>query len=561
VVRIALGQINATVGDLDGNVAKMIEWTARATEQDADLVCFPELAVTGYPPEDLVLRPEFVDDNLEALEHLARETGGGSAVLTGFIDRSDRGLHNAAALLRDGRVGERYHKVQLPNYGVFDEKRYFEPGDAACAVRLKSSLLGISVCEDAWTPGPPFDTYARKGVQVIPNINGSPYHRRKGAERLQICADRAHETGAWIVYVNMVGGQDELVFDGGSMVVAPDGELVWHAAMFEEDLLVVDLDADAAEQPDALRPGWPEASEEVYRALTLGLADYVRKNGFREVVIGLSGGIDSTLTAALAVDALGSDAVRVLAMPSPYSSPESTEDAREVARRLGVRIDEISIDEVFKAYLSALDDVFRGTEDNIAEENLQARVRGNLLMALSNKFGLLVLTTGNKSELAVGYSTLYGDMAGGFAPIKDVPKTLVYDLARWRNSRGDGAPIPDRVMEKAPSAELRPDQRDTDTLPPYDELDPIIEAYVEDDRGAEEIIADGADAETVWKVVAMIDRAEYKRRQAPPGVKITPKAFGRDRRMPITNRYGRRPPEAESGPTSTRADTIGDQGR
>jgi NAD+ synthase (glutamine-hydrolysing) len=398
-------------------------------------------------------------------------------------------------------------------------------------------------------------------VKAIPNINGSPYHRRKTQERLEICRERARETGAWIVYVNLVGGQDELVFDGGSMVVSPDGELAWHASVFEEDLLVVELD-EARAQPEAERAPWPEDTEEVYRALQLGLHDYVRKNGFREVVIGLSGGIDSALTATLAVDALGAESVRVLTMPSPYTSAESVDDALEVARRLGVRADEIRIDDLFKAYLVALEEIFRGTEDNIAEENLQARIRGNLLMGLSNKFGLLVLTTGNKSELAVGYSTLYGDTAGGFAPIKDVPKTLVYELVRWRNGRSEEVPIPEQVLDKPPSAELRPDQKDTDTLPPYEVLDAIIEEYVEKDRSPEEIIETGADPELVWKAVGMIDRAEYKRRQAPPGVKITPKAFGRDRRMPITNRYRRGPqPQEEAGPTSPRADTIEDVGR
>jgi NAD+ synthase (glutamine-hydrolysing) len=556
VVRIALGQINTTVGDIDGNVAKMVDFSARAAEEGAELVCFPELAVTGYPPEDLVLRPEIIQDNLAALKELARATSESCAVLTGFIDRTTRGLHNAAGLLKNGRVEARYHKVKLPNYGVFDEKRYFEPGDAACTVRLASSDLGISVCEDAWAPGPPFDEYARRKVKAIPNINGSPYHRRKTQERLEICRQRARETGAWIVYVNLVGGQDELVFDGGSMVVSPDGALAWHASVFEEDLLVVDLDEEG-DQPAAVRAPWPDDDEEVYRALQLGVHDYVRKNGFDEVVIGLSGGIDSAFTATLAVDALGPESVRVVTMPSPYTSPTSVDDALEVARRLGVRADEIRIDDVFKAYLVALDEVFRGTEDNIAEENLQARIRGNLLMALSNKFGQLVLTTGNKSELAVGYSTLYGDTAGGFAPIKDVPKTLVYRLARWRNARSEESPIPEQVLEKPPSAELRLDQKDTDTLPPYEILDPIIEDYVEKDQSPEEIISAGADPELVWKVVGMIDRAEYKRRQAPPGVKITPKAFGRDRRMPITNRYRRGPqPQEEAGPTSPRADTI-----
>jgi NAD+ synthase (glutamine-hydrolysing) len=558
-VRIALGQVNTTVGDLDGNVEKLADWAREASGHGADLVCFPELAIAGYPPEDLVLRSAFVDDNLEAAQELARRTAGGCAVLVGFVDRTDRGLHNAAGLLRGGRIEARYHKHKLPNYGVFDEQRYFVPGEAGCSVRLADSTLGISVCEDAWKPGPPFDEYAGR-VQVIPNINGSPYHRRKTHERLEVCAARARETGAWIVYVNCVGGQDELVFDGGSMVVSPDGRLVWHAAAFEEDMLVVDLPGGDGEAPtakpplpDSTREPWPEGAEEVYRAIVLGLGDYVRKNGFREVVVGLSGGIDSSMTATLAADALGPESVRVLAMPSKYSSPESVEDAREVAGRLGVRLDEIPITEVFESYLEALSQVFRGTEEGVAEENIQARIRGNYLMALSNKFGSLVLATGNKSEMAVGYSTLYGDLAGGFAPLKDVPKTLVYELARWRNKQTDPPPIPDRVMEKAPTAELRPGQLDTDSLPSYDVLDPILEDYVEEDRSPEKLMAAGADPELVRKVVEMVDRAEYKRRQAPPGVKITPKAFGRDRRIPITNRYRRkRPPEGPGGPLSPR---------
>jgi NAD+ synthase (glutamine-hydrolysing) len=545
VVRIALGQINTTVGDLQGNVDTMSALAGRATDAGADLICFPELAVTGYPPEDLVLRRTFVDDNLEALEELARRTAGGCAVLTGFVDRSSSGIHNAAGLLQGGTVVARYHKVKLPNYGVFDEKRYFVPGTAGCSVRLASADLGISVCEDAWTPGPPFDEYTRQRIPVVLNINGSPYHRHKIAERLDICRDRARETGAWIVYVNAVGGQDELVFDGGSMLVSPQGELAHRAAMFEEDLLVVDLQQleeghwRAAALGESRR--WPEGAEEVYRALVLGTGDYVRKNGFGEVLVGLSGGIDSALTATIASDGLGPEAVRALTMPSPYSSAESVEDALEVARRLGIRVDEIRIDEIFKSYLAALEDPFRDTTEGVAEENLQARIRGNLLMAMSNKFGAMVLATGNKSEYAVGYSTLYGDMAGGFAPIKDVPKTLVYELVRWRNAQGGRPPIPQRVIDKPPSAELRPNQKDTDTLPPYEELDPIIEAYVEEDRSPEDIVAAGFDRALVDRVVSWIDRAEYKRRQAPPGVKITPKAFGRDRRMPITNRY-RRPP-------------------
>jgi NAD+ synthase (glutamine-hydrolysing) len=542
-VRIALGQLNLTVGDLAGNIEKMAAWAREATGHGADLVCFPELAVTGYPPEDLVLRHSFVQDNLEALEELAARTHEGCAVLVGFVDRTERGLHNAAALLRDGTVEARYHKHKLPNYGVFDEQRYFVPGDAGCTVRMHDSSLGISICEDAWKPGPPFDEYAG-AVQVIPNINGSPYHRRKTHERLEISAGRARETGAWIVYLNMVGGQDELVFDGGSIVVSPEGELAWHAAQFEEDMLVVDIPGTGGVEgkpplPDPMREPWPKGAEEVYRAVVLGLGDYVRKNGFGQVVIGLSGGIDSSLTATLAADALGPEAVRALIMPSTYSSPESVADAEEVARRLGIRVDRAGIEEVRLAYLDALEELFAGTEPGVAEENLQARIRGNYLMALSNKFGSMVLATGNKSEMAVGYSTLYGDMAGGFAPIKDVPKTMVYELARWRNKQTDPPPIPERVLEKAPSAELRPDQRDTDTLPPYDLLDPIIEDYVEEDRSPEEIVEAGADPALVWRVVEMIDRSEYKRRQAPPGVKITPKAFGRDRRLPITNRYRR----------------------
>jgi NAD+ synthase (glutamine-hydrolysing) len=534
----------------------MVAGAGEATGHGADLVCFPELAITGYPPEDLVLRRSFVDGSLEALEELARQTADGCAVLTGFVDRSERGLHNAAGLLRAGQVEARYHKHKLPNYGVFDEQRYFVPGEEGCVLRLAGSDLGISVCEDAWKPGPPFAEYAGK-VQVIPNINASPYHRRKTRERVEICAARARETGAWIAYVNCVGGQDELVFDGGSIVVAPNGELAWHAATFEEDMLIVDIPEASPDKPglpDPEREPWPQDSEEVYRAIVLGLGDYVRKNQFREVVLGLSGGIDSALTAVVAADALGPAAVRALAMPSPYSSPESLEDAEESARRLGIRLDVIPIGDVFAAYRDALKEVFADSEENVAEENLQARIRGNLLMALSNKYGSMVLATGNKSEMAVGYSTLYGDMAGGFAPLKDVPKTTVYELCRWRNHQTDPEPIPGRVIDKPPSAELRPGQKDTDSLPPYEVLDPIIEDYVEEDRSPEEIIEAGADAELVWRVLGMIDRAEYKRRQAPPGVKITPKAFGRDRRLPITNAYRRAAPEGPKGPLSTRAD-------
>jgi NAD+ synthase (glutamine-hydrolysing) len=536
-VRIALGQLNVTVGDLDGNVDRMDGWARRASEAGADLIAFPELAITGYPPEDLILRPEFVDDNLAALDELRGRTRDGCAVLAGFVDRSARGLHNAAALLRGGEVVARYHKCRLPNYGVFDERRYFEPGEAGELATVADTPVGLSVCEDAWFAGVPWLHYGDAGVIV--NVNGSPYHRGKRDERAGALRARASETGAWIVYVNMIGGQDELVFDGGSFVMAPDGEVRCRASMFEEDLLLVDLHGDTCEADP--RPPWPDDLEEVWRALVLGTGDYLRKNGFREAVLGLSGGVDSALVAVLAAEAIGPEAVHALAMPSPYSSSHSLEDAAELTRRTGIRLDEVPITDVFDAYRDALGPLFAGVPEDVTEENIQARIRGNYLMALSNKFGSIVLATGNKSEYAVGYSTLYGDMAGGYAPIKDVPKLLVYELCRWRNARaeehGQTPPIPERILTKPPSAELRPDQKDEDSLPPYALLDPILEAYVEEDLGIEAIVAAGHDRATVERVVRMVDRAEYKRRQAAPGVKITPKAFGRDRRMPITNRY------------------------
>jgi NAD+ synthase (glutamine-hydrolysing) len=535
VPRVALGQLNLTVGDLDGNVERIAEATARATRSGADLACFPELAITGYPPEDLVLRPEFVRDNLAALEDLASRTAGDCPSIVGFVDRSDRGLHNASAYLAGGAVRVRYHKIVLPNYGVFDEQRYFVPGDRTEQIDVGGISVGLSVCEDAWHPGRPFSEY--RGVPLVANINGSPYHRRKLPQRLGVLRDRALEFGGWIAYVNAVGGQDELVFDGGSLVMGPDGEVACRAPMFEEALLVVDIDDDAARVVGDRSSAWPQEPEDLYRALVLGLRDYVRKNGFRDVVLGLSGGIDSAFVAVIAADALGPEAVRAMAMPSAYSSPESLDDATAVASSLGIRLDTVGIAEPFDAYRGILRPLFEERPQDVTEENLQARIRGNLLMAISNKFGSLVLATGNKSEYAVGYATLYGDMAGGFAPIKDVPKTLVYELCRWRNAEGPGEPIPERVMTKPPSAELRPDQKDTDSLPPYEDLDPIIEAYVEDDLGIDEVVARGHDRATVERVVRMIDRAEYKRRQAAPGIKITPKAFGRDRRMPITNRY------------------------
>ncbi len=532
--RIALGQLNTTVGDLDGNIARLTEWTLRAADAGADAICFPELAITGYPPEDLVLRPEFVRDGLAALEALAAATAAACDVITGFVDRDEHGLYNAAALLRGGQVRARYHKCQLPNYGVFDERRYFTPGTSGSRVTIGGMEAGLSVCEDAWHGGLPFSEYA--GVPLVVNINGSPYHHGKIGEREDVLRARALETGAWVLYVNAVGGQDELVFDGGSMVMAPDGIVVGRAAMFEEDLLMVDMDGGSGPATTDHSAAWPAEAEEVYRALVLGTRDYVRKNGFEEVALNLSGGIDSTLVAVIAADALGPGAVRVLAMPSVFSAPESLADAKDCARRLGIRLDVVAIGGEVDAYEVSLRPL--GAADGLAAENLQARIRGTNLMAVSNATGAMALATGNKSEYAVGYSTLYGDMAGGFAPIKDVPKTLVYELCAWRNTQGPGeGPIPARVITKPPSAELRPGQKDTDSLPPYDILDPIIEGYVEDDLSAEEIAAAGHDAATVARVVALIDRAEYKRRQAAPGVKITPKAFGKDRRLPITNRY------------------------
>ncbi len=536
MVRIALGQLNTTVGDLDGNVDRLADVARRATAEGADAVVFTELAITGYPPEDLVLRPSFVGDNLAALGALAAATADTCDVIVGFVDRTNAGLHNAAAVLHGGEVRARYAKCKLPNYGVFDERRTFAPGTDGTVVDVAGTRVGVSICEDAWYPGMPFDDY--RGVPIVANLNGSPYHRGKADERLDVLRARAAQTGAWIVYVNAVGGQDELVFDGGSLVVAPDGTVACRAARFEEDLLVATIE-DGELQADA-RPTWADEPEDVYRALQLGTGDYVRKNGFTGVVLGLSGGIDSALVATIAADALGPDAVHALGMPSMHSSQGSLDDAAEISRRLGIAFDDVPITEVYHAYETQLSDhdVVRG----LAAENLQARIRGNDLMAFSNRFGWLVLATGNKSEYAVGYSTLYGDMAGGFAPIKDVPKTLVYDLCRWRNedarAAGDEPPITEAVLDKPPSAELRPDQRDTDSLPPYEELDPIIAAYVQDDLGIDAIVSAGIGTpDVVTRVVAMIDRAEYKRRQAAPGVKITPKAFGKDRRLPITNRY------------------------
>jgi NAD+ synthase (glutamine-hydrolysing) len=556
-LRVALAQINTTIGDLDGNVARVLDYVERARALGVDIVSFPELTVSGYPPEDLLLRPAFVRDNLEALDAVVKGCRGITAVV-GFVD-PDGAIYNSAAVIHDGKLADVYHKQRLPNYGVFDEVRYFRPGQGFSVYTVAGVGVGVNVCEDIWFPGDPTEAQAKAGAQVIVNINGSPFHAGKRGFRQEMLATRANDYGVFVCYTNQVGGQDELVFDGGSMVLSPDGELVAQAAMFEEELLVVDLtpaereavearpavrrltlsESPAAERP-AIEPRVAPALEgeaEVYAALVTGTRDYVRKTGFQKVVIALSGGIDSSLVAAVAVDAIGPENVVGVSMPSRYSSEGSISDANGLAERLGIELQIIPIEPAHAAYLEMLEKSFRGEEPGVAEENIQSRIRGNVVMALSNKFGWLVLTTGNKSEFATGYATLYGDMAGGFAVVKDVPKTLVYRLARYRNTWEGGPVIPQSVIDKPPSAELKPDQLDQDTLPPYDQLDPILQAYVEEDKNADEIVAMGHDAALVERVIRMVNRNEYKRRQAPPGVKITPRAFGRDRRLPIASRY------------------------
>jgi NAD+ synthase (glutamine-hydrolysing) len=553
-VRIALAQIDPTVGDIDGNAAKIAEWIGRARTEGVDLVIFPELCVPGYPAEDLYLKRHFVEANRRAVEDLAREVGEVVA-LVGFAEPVAGGgdfrhAHNSLAVLAEGAVRAVYRKNRLPNYSVFDEQRYFVPGNEAATVEVAGRKVGLTVCEDVWAPGPPASEEAAAGASLIANPSGSPYHRGKGREREAMLAARARAYGTHFAFCNLVGGQDELVFDGQSFVVDPAGSVVARAAQFEEELLVCDFSSPASGQ---LAEPLPDLAE-IYGALRLGLRDYVLKNGFRHVGIALSGGIDSALVALLAVDALGPEHVSCVVMPSPHSSVETQADARNIAANLGTELVEIPIEGAMKEYGSALSSAFGGhaeaegeplprdptrpSEPDLAAENIQARIRGNLMMALSNKHGWLVLTTGNKSEMSVGYATLYGDMAGGFAAIKDVPKTLVYELVRRRNEVAGHELIPASVLEREPSAELRPGQFDSDSLPPYELLDGILEAYVERDQGREEMIAAGLPADVVDEVVRMVDRSEYKRRQAAPGIRITPKAFGRDRRLPITNRFG-----------------------
>jgi NAD+ synthase (glutamine-hydrolysing) len=534
--KLALAQIDPTVGDIEGNAAKIAEWIERARDEGAALVLFPELCLPGYPAEDLYLKKHFLEANERALHELAAKVEGIEA-LVGFAEPCEPEApgapraHNSLALLASGEVRALYRKIHLPNYGVFDERRYFVPGSDPIAAETAYAKVGLTICEDIWIPGDPENAEVKAGARLVLNASASPYHRGKGLEREAMVAERARSCGAPIALCNAVGGQDELVFDGHSLVVDERGETIARAPQFEEALLVCDL-GSSGPLAEPLAP-----AAEVYGALRLGLRDYVEKNGFERVVIALSGGIDSALVALLAIDALGPERVTCVSMPSPHSSGETQADARAIAENLGCELIEIGIEDAMQAYDRALVEPFAGTEPGLAEENLQARIRGNVVMALSNKFGWLVLTTGNKSEMSVGYATLYGDMAGGFAVIKDVPKTLVYELVRHRNAEAGRELVPASVLERAPSAELRPDQRDTDSLPPYEVLDQILEAYVERDESPAQIAAAGLPAETVEEVIGLVDRAEYKRRQAPPGIKITPKAFGRDRRLPITNRH------------------------
>lgn len=572
-LRIGMGQINTTVGDFKGNTEKILKAISEARSLGIDLITFPELAICGYPPEDLLFKPQFIEENLRALDQVVAHSSG-LTVVVGFVDAKGD-IYNAAAVIHDRKLVGVYHKIYLPNYGVFDENRYFQVG-RECPVYIIAGVgVGINICEDIWYEAGPATAQAYSGAEVIVNISASPYHFGKRNFRERMLGTRASDNVAIVAHNNLVGGQDELVFDGNSMVLDEKGRLIARGRQFEEDLVVVDLDVEAVFRTRLHDPRWRKeilllkeqrwhetkiaVSEapgsapkpplpqrelqvrdfpgDVYDALVLGTQDYVHKNGFEKVVIGLSGGIDSSLVAAIAVDALGASNVVGVAMPSRYSSPGSISDAELLAQNLGIKLITIPIEKVFQAYLEVLAQPFEGTEPDVAEENLQARIRGNLLMALSNKFGWLVLNTGNKSEMATGYTTLYGDMAGGFAVIKDVPKTLVYELARYRNNMAGSELIPSAIISKTPSAELRPEQKDTDSLPPYDLLDPVLTAYVEEDKSVEQIVAVGIDEEVVRRAARLVDSSEYKRRQAPPGIKITPRAFGRDRRLPITNRF------------------------
>jgi len=572
-LRIGLCQINTTVGDIEGNTRKILDYIGRGKKMGADLLVFPEMAITGYPPEDLLFMPRFIEANLKAVNRIAKATSS-LTVIVGFVGK-DGDIFNSAALLHNGKLIDVYSKIYLPNYGVFDEDRYFQVGRKNFIFTLKSTPIGLSICEDLWYPGDPIRTQALYGgAELIVNISSSPYHAGKSAFREKMISTRASDNAAIVAYCNLVGGQDELVFDGGSLIFDQNGDLITRGKQFEEDLVLADLDMEAvfrmrlhdprirrerfAEEeknirkialpdhspPVRRRPSIPKGNikpldrlAEIYTALVLGTGDYIRKNGFKTILIGLSGGIDSALTAAVAVDALGEKGVVGVTMPSQYSSRGSIEDSELLAKSLGIRLIKIPITEIFQAYLKTLSASFKGLKLDVTEENIQARIRGNILMALSNKFGWLVLTTGNKSEMSVGYCTLYGDMAGGFAVLKDVPKTLVYELAKFRNKKEGKPIIPKNVLAKPPSAELKPNQKDEDSLPPYPTLDPILQAYVEEDKGPEDIAKMGFKESMIREVIQMVDRNEYKRRQSPPGVKITHRALGKDRRLPVTNKY------------------------
>ena len=572
-LRVALAQINTTVGDFDGNVKKILAAVDNARTQKADIVTLPELAICGYPPEDLLFKPQFIEANLHSIQKIV-EASAGITVVAGFVD-SDGDIYNAAALISDGKLIGTYHKMFLPNYGVFDENRYFRAGSECPVYVINGIGIGVNICEDIWYEAGPATAQAYAGAEVIINISASPYHRGKGESREKMIATRATDTVAIFAYNNLVGGQDELVFDGHSFISDESGNITARGKQFEEDFVIADLDIEAVfrarlhdprwrkESPILGKTGWHETKTivfqkissdprpplkprhvtvldpvaEVYQALVLGTRDYIHKNGFEKVVIGLSGGVDSAIVATIAVDALGKENVVGISMPSRYSSTGSVTDTKALVKNLGIKLQTISIEKPFQAYLDTLTESFAGTKPDSAEENLQARVRGNLLMALSNKFGWLVLTTGNKSEMATGYTTLYGDMAGGFAVIKDVPKTLVYKLTKYRNAQAGYDLIPAPIIDKPPSAELRPDQKDSDSLPPYEILDAILTAYVEEDKSVDQIVALGFDKATVQRTAKLVDRSEYKRRQAPPGVKITSRAFGRDRRLPLTSLF------------------------
>jgi len=572
--RLALAQINTTVGDIPGNTALMLEYVERAREIGADLLAFPEMSTTGYPPEDLLFKPSFLRDNVAAMEKIvaaARDI----AVIVGYVQLGTD-IFNAAALGYDGNLIDSYSKIHLPNYGVFDEDRYFRRGDTCPVYVINGARVGVNICEDIWYPVGPIAVQRESGAELIVNINASPFHAGKRDYRERMIATRAADNELYVAYLNAVGGQDELVFDGASLVYDMSGELIARGPAFTEALVVADLDIEAVfrgrlrdprlrkENPTILqeigipkvvhvsdpqtgaRPPLLEPEpvagmgeiEEVYRALVLGTRDYLRKTGFHKALVGLSGGVDSALTATVATDALGPDNVVGISMPSRFSSEGSVSDTKELASKLGIDLWSVPIEPAHFAFADMLEPHFQSTEPNVAEENVQARIRGNVLMTISNKFGWIVLTTGNKSEMAMGYATLYGDMAGGFAVIKDVPKTMVYTLCQWRNQHGEPRPvIPSAIIDKPPSAELKENQLDQDTLPPYEVLDPVIKAYVEEDFSYQEMVQMGFDPAVVRQVIASVDRNEYKRRQSPPGVKITPRAFGKDRRLPIVNRY------------------------